>query len=78
MEILEKVLADATNEDLIKICIISMSMLILRHSSMVAREQYNPTRDPDTSDAYIEEHKNWVNQFRKIREQVENLVTGLL
>jgi len=55
-----------------------LTTLILRYSTTCAREQYQPSRDADTSDDYIKEHKEWVTRLRHIRENLENLMTGLL
>lgn len=55
-----------------------LSRLIVKHASMTAREQYNPGGIPDESDDYIKEHKEYVKKLRQIREQFEDLLTGVL
>lgn len=55
-----------------------LSSLIRHHAGLMASEQYAPSRTPDESDAYIQEHEKWVKELRDIRERFENLVTGML
>ncbi|MDD5547263.1 MAG: hypothetical protein PHO67_08945 [Candidatus Omnitrophica bacterium] len=55
-----------------------LTYLILSHAGSVASEQYAPSYTSDDSDGYIKEHKEWVAELRRIRQEFENLVTGLL
>jgi hypothetical protein len=54
-----------------------LTWLIINHARCTASEQYSPSKGPDESDDYIKEHKEWVVKLRKLREEFENLVTGL-
>ena len=56
----------------------NLSSLILSHSRMTAQEQYAPSGDADLSDETIKEHKEWVKKLRQIRQDFENLVTGII
>lgn len=56
----------------------NLSWLILRHSRLTASEQYSLNHSPDNSDDYIKENKEMVGELRRIRQEFENLVTGLL
>lgn len=55
-----------------------LTYLILSHARATASEQYAPSHTPDESDDYIKEHKAWVESLRKIRQDFENLVTGII
>lgn len=43
-----------------------------------AREQIDPQRGSDDMDAYIEERQQNVAKLRKMREELENLFTGIV
>lgn len=64
-------------DERIKAVIDNLSSLIVSHAGMTAREQYAPSRSSDASDEYIDEHKDWVRKLRHLREEFEDLVTGL-
>lgn len=54
-----------------------IAYLIMHHASTAACEQYSPSTTCDESDERIKEHQKWVVQLRHIRNQFEDLVTGL-
>ncbi len=54
-----------------------LTFLIFNHSHCAAGELYAPNHTGDESDDYIREHKQWVSELRRIRQEFENLVTGL-
>jgi hypothetical protein len=58
--------------------IVGINYLILNHARCTAREQYNPTECPDDSDEYINQHKSYVSKLRLMRNEFENLVTGMI
>lgn len=64
-------------DERIKAVIDNLSSLIVSHAGMTAREQYAPRADVDASDEYIDAHKDWVRKLRHLREEFEDLVTGL-
>jgi hypothetical protein len=67
-----------TREQAVNQVLDGLQWLIVSHSHSAAREQYTPRESPDASDDYIKEHKEWVENLRKIRGEFEDLVTRLL
>ena len=67
-----------TREDYVAQVLDGLQWLIIHHSHSAAREQYIPRESPDASDDYIKDHKEWVENLRKIRLEFEDIVTGLL
>lgn len=55
-----------------------MSEQILQSLSGVAQEQYYPQRSSDESDAYMKAGIERATKLRKIREEYENLMTGVI
>lgn len=55
-----------------------LQTLVLSNLQGAAHEQYFPRRDPDNSDDYIKERKERVATLRRLREEFENTVTGIL
>lgn len=53
-------------------------MLIVHHAGLTAAEQYNPRLTPDESDDFIQAHQNWVRTLRRIRQEFEELITGII
>ena len=56
----------------------NLTKLILYHLSLAADQQYNPSSDADRMDAEIADALEKVAGLRKIREDFENLVTGII
>jgi hypothetical protein len=56
----------------------NLTKLILYHLSLAADQQYNPSSDADRMDAEIADASEKVAGLRKIREDFENLVTGII
>jgi len=50
---------------------------ILRTSAKVSLEECQPYRDPNASNTYIKDGKACVTQLRIIREELENIASGL-
>lgn len=67
-----------TRQDAINQVLGGIQWLIVHHANATAREQYMPRESPDASDDYIKENKEWVESLRKIRNEFEDLVTGLI
>jgi hypothetical protein len=55
-----------------------LQWLIIHHAGQTAAEQYVSSRHADASDDFIKENKEWVKKLREIRDDFENLVTGLI
>lgn len=56
----------------------NISILIRNHLSIAAYQQYNPDPDPDRMDATIADSKEKAARLRKLREEFEDIVTGIL
>lgn len=56
----------------------SLSYLIRYHSKQVANEQRYPQADPDKMDEIISDGKNMVKKLNIIRDELENLFTGMI
>ncbi len=56
----------------------NLSVLIIAQLKGVAQQQYFPVSDPDDMDTCIQEGKKRADQLRKLREEFENIVTGVL
>lgn len=67
-----------TRQEAISQVLDGIQWLIVHHANATAREQYAPRESPDASDDYIKENKEWVENLRKIRNEFEDLVTGLI
>ena len=55
-----------------------LNNLILRWCYRVATEQRRPMLDPDASDAEIKEGKQVIAGLRKCRDEIEELMTGVM
>lgn len=55
-----------------------LTMLIVHHAGLTAAEQYNPHLTPDESDEFIEAHQHWVRTLRRLRQEFEDLTTGII
>ena len=71
-------LTDVTPREREQRIIDDLSWLITHGARLVATEQYAPSLNPDASDDTVKEYTEWVKTLRSIREQVENLITGIL
>lgn len=67
-----------TRQEAIAQVLDGVQWLIIHSANSMAREQYMPRESPDASDDYIKEHKEWVENLRKIRSDFEDLVTGII
>lgn len=56
----------------------NLTKLILYYLSLAANQQYNPSSDADRMDAEIADASEKVAGLRKIREDFENLITGII
>jgi len=56
----------------------NLTKLTLYYLSLAAAQQYNPSSDADRMDAEIADASEKVAGLRKIREDFENLVTGII
>lgn len=55
-----------------------LSALILQYLGMAAHQQYNPSSDPDRMDAEIADAQKKAEGLRKIRNDFETLITGVI
>lgn len=55
-----------------------ISELIKLHLINAAYQQYSPDGDPDKSDSTIADAKEKAAKLRKVREEFENITTGIL
>lgn len=56
----------------------NLSELILYFANIASSEQYHPTFDSDKSDETIADNIKRVDRLRNIRNEFENLITGVL
>ncbi len=56
----------------------NLTKLIFYHLAIAVDQQYNPCFDPDRMDAEIADSMKKAAGLRKIREEFENLVTGII
>ena len=55
-----------------------LSALIAQTASSVASEQYHPSSDPDRMDDTIREGKKKLAALRKLRDDFENVMSGVI
>lgn len=55
-----------------------LSTLVVFHLKQAAFQQYTPDSDPDKSDATIADSKEKAEKLRKIREEFEDIITGII
>ena len=55
-----------------------LSVLIMRELSVVSNEEHYPQGDPDKMDSIISTGKNKAAALRKLREDFENIKSGIL
>lgn len=55
-----------------------ITKLIFGYLGTAAHQQYNPSIDADKSDAEIADAQKKVEGLRKLREEFEDLVTGII
>ena len=67
-----------SSEDLASDIVYNISELILRELSCVAHEEHFPCSDPDKMDSIISIGKNKATRLRKLREDFENIKSGVL
>jgi len=58
--------------------VVDLSSLILKTAEAVGDEQCRPSHEADEMDDFITRGKHQVKELRRIREEFENLCTGLL
>lgn len=56
----------------------NLTKLIFYHLAIAADQQYNPCSDADRMDSEIANSMKKAAGLRKIREEFENLVTGII
>jgi hypothetical protein len=69
---------DMGEDEAIENVLSGFQVLIRKAAQRAAREQENPGADVDTSEAIIQNNKAKVTQFRLMRNQFEELTTGLI
>jgi hypothetical protein len=67
-----------TDEEEQKVVVDGISLMIRYHLNTAATEQRYPSPDSDGSDDIICDSLNKVRGLRKIREEFENLITGVI
>lgn len=55
-----------------------LTYLVLSYKRSVASRQYVPSNDPDRDDDEVKEGKEFLETLRRLREEFENAVTGVL
>ena len=56
----------------------NLSILIRQHLISAAYQQYTPDSDPDKSDSMIADAQTKAKELRRIREEFENITTGII
>ena len=56
----------------------NLSQLIRQHLIEAAYQQYTPSSDPDKSDSIIADGQKKAKELRRIREEFENVTTGII
>ena len=56
----------------------SLSTLIRQHLIDAAYQQYTPSNDPDKMDSTIADGQKKAKELRRIREEFENITTGII
>lgn len=65
------------NED-IEIVLQALTRLIVSNLSSKAGRQYFPTLDADSDDDHIKQRGDRIAKLRKLRQEFEDLVTGVV
>ena len=55
-----------------------LSTLIRDHLISAAFEQYTPSHDPDKVDSIIADGQTKAKELRRLREEFENITTGII
>lgn len=63
-----------TNADIIN----GLSVCILQAANAAAAEQHDPGSNPDRMDEIIKANLTRLKELRRIREEFENIVTGVI
>ena len=56
----------------------NLSQLIRQHLIDAAYQQYTPSDDPDKMDSIIADGQKKAKELRRIREEFENITTGII
>ena len=56
----------------------NISLLIRQHLLNAAYQQYTPSDDPDKMDSIIADGQKKAKELRRIREEFENITTGII
>lgn len=56
----------------------NLSQLIRQHLIDAAYQQYTPDNDPDKMDSTIADGKKKVKELRRLREEFEDITTGII
>ena len=56
----------------------NLSQLIRQHLIEAAYQQYTPNSDPDKSDSIIADGQKKAKELRRLREEFENITTGII
>ena len=56
----------------------NLSQLIRQHLIDAAYQQYTPSNDPDKMDSIIADGQKKAKELRRIREEFENITTGII
>ena len=65
-------------QELHEIIVNSLSLLIRQHLLNAAYQQYTPDQDPDKMDSIIADGQKKAKELRRIREEFENIATGII
>jgi hypothetical protein len=78
--ILEEVvkMQDNTRREICGDVVVSLSDLIRDYLTIAAHEQYYPNSNPDQMDATIADAKEKARELRRLREEFENITTGVI
>lgn len=56
----------------------NLDVLIRHHLILAAHQQYSPDNSPDKSDSTIADSQEKAKKLRKLREEFENITTGII
>jgi len=56
----------------------NLSQLIRQHLIEAAYQQYTPDHDADKMDSIIADGKKKAKELRRLREEFENIITGII
>lgn len=69
---------ETKERDIAVVIVAGLSEMIRTQSEALAAEQHAPSRHVDDSDDFMKRVKNEIAKLRAMREEFENLVTGVV